>query len=196
MLSRRPAAFAILALVIFTIWITWQAKSLELSLRESHARPAMIGKQAPDFQLVALDGRTVSLADFRGKKRVVLGFWASWCGPCRIELPVMRRFYQSKQAKGANFEFLAISLDEDRDVAEVAAKRDKLPFPVLMDSGGKTAGKYQVEAIPTLLLINENGKVEWGETGFQAATEIILATQLGIKNYTPQFGTPTDANAH
>jgi peroxiredoxin len=156
----------------------------------------MIGKQAPDFQLNTLDGSIVSLADFRGKKKVVLGFWASWCGPCRIELPVMRRFYQSTHKDAANYEFLAISMDEDRDAAEIVAKHDKLPFPVLMDTAGKTAGRYKVDAIPTLLVVDENGKVEWGETGFQSTTEILLATALGIRNYTPQFGTQTDANAH
>jgi peroxiredoxin len=195
--SRPPSAtIAFAALAIFTVWITWKAKSLELSSRDSQSKPAMVGKQAPDFQLTTLDGRIVTLAEFRGKKKVVIDFWASWCGPCRIEMPVMRRFYQSTHKADAKFEFLAISTDEDRADAESAAKHDKLPFTVLMDSAGKTASAYQVEAIPTLLVIDEQGKVEWGETGFRTMTEIFLATALDIKDYKPQFGTESDAVTH
>jgi peroxiredoxin len=183
-------------LAIFTIWITWRAKSLEVGSRGLQSKPALIGKQAPDFRLTTLDGHTVSLADFRGRKKVVIGFWASWCGPCRMEMPALGRLYKSTHKDDANFEFLAISMDDDRAAAETASKNDKLPFPVLMDSAGKTAGAYEVEAIPTLLLVDEQGKVTWGETGFQSATEIMLATELGIKNYTPQFGKETDAGAH
>jgi peroxiredoxin len=190
------AALAITALAIFSVWITWRAKALELSLREQNSKPVMIGKQAPDFQLAALDGRTVSLSDFRGKKKVVISFWASWCGPCRLEMPAMRRFYQSTHKGAANFEFLAISIDDDRADAETAATHDKLPFPVLMDSTGKTAGLYKVDAIPTLLVVDEQGKVVWGETGYQSVTEILLATELGFKNYIPQFGAQADASSH
>jgi peroxiredoxin len=191
-----PAAILLIALGIFTIWITWRAKSLELSSLEINSKPLMIGKQAPDFHLAAMDGRTVSLSDFRGRKKVVIDFWASWCGPCRLEMPEMRRFYQSAHKGDANFEFLAISIDDDLVAAETAVKHDKLQFPVLLDSLGKTAQAYQVDAIPTLLVIDEKGKVIWGETGYQSATEILLATELEIKNYTPQFGGQSDAGSH
>jgi peroxiredoxin len=175
-----PAAIALIALGIFTIWITWRAKSLELGSLEINSKPLMIGKQAPDFHLAAMDGRTVSLSDFRGRKKVVIDFWASWCGPCRLEMPEMRRFYQSAHKGDANFEFLAISIDDDLVAAETAAKHDKLQFPVLLDSLGKTA----------------QGKVIWGETGYQSATEILLATELEIKHYTPQFEGQSDAASH
>ena len=108
----------------------------------------------------------------------------------------MRRFYQATHKADTNYEFLAISVDEDRDAAVTAAKHDKMPFPVLFDSAGKTAAAYGVQAIPTLLVVDEKGMVNWGQTGFQSATEILLAMQLGIKNYTPKFGPDTDAAAH
>jgi peroxiredoxin len=196
LLRPLPAKLALVALACFTIWITWRAKSLELSTRDAQTKPVMVGKQAPDFQLVALDGRKVSLAEFRGKKKVVISFWASWCGPCRTEMPVMRRFYQTTHSDAAKYEFLAINVDDERDAAETAAKHDKMPFPVLIDSTGSTARDYKVEAIPTLLVVNEEGNVDWGETGFQPTSEIFLAAQLGIKNYAPQIAVKDDVGEH
>jgi peroxiredoxin len=155
----------------------------------------MMGKQAPDFQLSNLNGQTVSLSDFKGRK-VVIGFWASWCGPCRVEMPMLVKFYRTTHKEDSKFEILAISTDTDPSAAELAAHHDKMPFPVLMDSSQKTAKAYQVEAIPTLLLVNEQGKVEWSQIGSQSSTDILLAGQLGIKNYTPQFGAQANAAGH
>jgi len=196
--SRPPpaASLALAALAVFTVWITWRAKTLETGSKEHPSTPAIVGKPAPDFQLTSLDGRVVSLADFRGKKKVVVSFWASWCGPCRLEMPELSRFYKSTHKDDAGFELLAISIDDERAPAETAAKEDKMPFPVLMDSESKTANAYHVEAIPTLLVIDEQGKVVQGYTGLQTAMEVVLATDLGIKNYVPQFGGQTDAGGH
>ena len=191
--SLRPFAVSLIVLAIFSVWITWRAKMLETGETSRASTPVLIGQIAPDFQLTSLDGRIVSLADYRGKKKVVVSFWASWCGPCRIEMPELRKFYQSTHKDDASYEFLAISIDEERAPAETAAKEDKLPFPVLMDIGGKIARVYHVDAIPTLLVIDEQGKVAEGYTGLQPAIEVQLAGNLGIKNYLPQVGGLNDA---
>ncbi len=194
--SRTSSACALAALAIFTVWITWRAKKLEISSSGHEATPVLVGQPAPDFQLTSLDGGVVSLADFRGKKKVVVSFWASWCGPCRIEMPELRRFYGATHKDGADFELLAISIDDERSAAEKAAKEDKLPFPVLLDLSGNTAKAYHVDAIPTLLVIDEQGKVVQGYTGLQTAMEMMLAANLGIKNYVPQLGGQADAAGH
>ena len=137
-------------------------------------------KRAPDFSLPALDGRTISLSDYEGKKKLVLSFWASWCGPCRLELPALRSFYERAHKPDTDFEFLAISIDDTREAAEAAVKETGLPFPVLLDLRQKAANAYNVYGIPTLFVIDKSGRVAYGGVGFNAGLEFILAGQLGI----------------
>jgi len=125
----------------------------------------------------------VSLADYRGKT-VVVSFWASWCGPCRLEAPLLRSFYE-RTHRSSVYELLAISLDDTREAAEAAATRLKMPFPVLLDATGKVAKEYHVEGIPTLVVIDPAGKVSYSSVGFDTTTDFMLARQLGIKDYTP-----------
>ncbi len=181
-MRSRPSVAAItgiVALVAFTVWITWRAKKLEMSSSGENRALALLNKTAPDFTLPALDGRMISLRDYRGKKLVV-SFWASWCGPCRLEMPVLASFYRRAHKPDANFDMLAISLDEDRDSALVAAHQAKLPFPVLLDASQKTAGAYGVYAIPALMVIDRTGRVTYGGFGFSTATVFVLVNQLGL----------------
>jgi peroxiredoxin len=180
----RPSAAAAVGIAVlsaFTIWITWQAKALEgLSLGGGGQHSALLGKLAPAVVLPSLEGTPVSLADYHGKKRVVLTYWASWCGPCRMELPALKAFYAEARRSGADFEVLAINIDEYKDSAEGAAKELKLPFPVLLDPHQKAAGDYGVSSIPALFVIDTNGRVTYTEVGFNLGMDFILAGQLGI----------------
>lgn len=176
---RFRATAAIVGLALFTIWITWQAKSLESRSVGRGQVSAMLHKPAPDFRLPALDGRTISLTDYRGKK-VVVSFWASWCGPCRLELPVLRSFFDKAYQRGGEFEILAINLDEGREAAEAAAEQEKLRFPVLLDPNQRIANAFGVQGIPALFVISKNGYVEYGSVGFNPGLEYILAGHLGI----------------
>ena len=153
------------------------------------------GKPAPDFHLTALDGRTVSPADFRGKKLVVT-FWASWCGPCRMELPALEKFYRQTHKGHADYEIVSISIDDDRAAAETAATQLKVPFPVLLDPASKTLATYGVDAIPALFVIDKDGKVLHGQVGFAPGFEFILAQELGIKDYSPMVGATDDSGSH
>jgi len=186
---RPQGAAGIVLLAAFTVFITWRAKSLETEKRGETETPSLVSKAAPDFSLPALDGTTVSLADFRGKKKVVVSFWASWCGPCKMEMPSLKHFYEVQRKKSDRFEFLAISIDDTRRPAEDYAAKMKLPFPVLLDPDSKTADAYGVTAIPTLFVIDENGKVIYGHVGVEQAMEFVLADRLGLKPDTGAAGT-------
>ena len=170
----------ILALAVFTVVITWRTKALEKAVADRSAASEMVSKDAPNFSLPALDGSTVTLADYNGKKAVVMTFWASWCGPCRAELPQLRDFYKANHKPDSNFEFLAISIDEEKSDAEQYATWEKLPFPVLLDPRSKVAEEYSVEAIPTLFVI-KNGKVTHAHMGLEETMQYQLMNELGIK---------------
>jgi peroxiredoxin len=172
---------AIAVLLAFTIFITWRVKRLEKSVLSRTAASLMISKSAPEFTLAALNGDTVSLADYRGKKTVVVSYWASWCGPCKVELPELREFYKRYHKADANFEILAISIDEQKADAEQYAAAEKLPFPVLFDPQSKTAEAYSVEGIPTLFVIDQDGKIVHAHAGLEQAMQIQLMGELGLK---------------
>jgi peroxiredoxin len=172
---------AMVALAVFTIFITWRAKALEKAVGRRTTASTMISKKAPDFSLSSLNGETVTLTDYRDKKIVVVSYWASWCGPCRIELQQLRDFYNRYHKNDANFEILAISIDEDKDDAEKYVASEKLSFPVLLDSHAKTADAYDVEAIPTMFVIDKAGKVTYANTGLDESMQFQLMNQLGIK---------------
>lgn len=189
------AKAAVAGLALFTIWITWKAKTMESRSQGEAQVSAMLHKAAPNFRLPALDGRMISLADYRGKK-VVLSFWASWCGPCRLELPVLRSFFDKTYRRGGDFEILAVNLDEDREAAEAATEQAKLPFAVLLDPERKTADAFGVQGIPAVFVIGRSGRVEYGGVGFNAGLEYILAGQLGIDPRVLSTGGPRVSASH
>jgi peroxiredoxin len=190
-MKSRPSSAAIAgitALAAFTIFISWRAKALETTLLRRDETPPVVNKPAPQFSLEALDGRTISLADYHGKKKLVVTFWASWCGPCRMEMPALRAFYQKHRNSSDKFELLAVSIDDRRRDAENFAAEEKLPFPVLLDLDSKTADAFGVEGIPTLFVIDENGKIIYGHVGLEPAMEFMLAHQLGFETGTKGGG--------
>lgn len=195
-LKPSPAAIiAIVALAVFTVFITWRAKSLERSMHERGETSPLVNKAAPPFALPSLDGRTISLADYHGKQNLVVSFWASWCGPCRLEMPVLRAFYEKHHNDSNSFEFLAISIDDSAAPARAFATSSKIPFPVLLDISKQTADAYHVDGIPTLFVIDKSGKVIFGHSGFDTTLQFQLANALGI-NLVPAGGSAHGASSN
>jgi peroxiredoxin len=181
LLSARATAL-LLAFAAFTVWVTWRAKTIESLALERNAPSPLVGKPAPGFKLESLEGRTVSLDEYRGKT-VVVSFWASWCGPCRLEMPGLAKLYAKNHNSGSDFEILAVSIETTKDAAGAAARSMKIPFPVLLDADHRLADSYHVEAIPMLFVVDKSGKVLYSHLGFQAGSDMLLAQQLGIGNY-------------
>ena len=170
---------AIALVAVFTLFITWRVKALEKRLSQRQATTAMLGKKAPDFSLPALDGGNVSLADYKGK-RLIINYWASWCGPCRMEMPTLKEFYAKYHKEHPDFELLAISIDDDRDEAAGFATKSALPFPVLLDLKKSVADSYSVDSIPTTFVIDHDGKVILANTGYSEVLEFQLTQKLGF----------------
>ncbi len=111
--------------------------------------------KAKDFTLEDLKGSAVSLRDFEGKV-IFLNFWATWCPPCRIEMPDMEKLWQKFQDE--DFVILAVNLRERKDKVSSFVKENGYTFPVLLDSGGEVANTYGITAIPTTYLLDPRGR--------------------------------------
>ena len=120
------------------------------------------GNLAPNFQLPNLDGETVSLSDLRGKP-VMLNFWATWCPPCRAELPYIQQIYEEQSTRG--FVVLTVNLGESPSKVKEFVQSYGLSFPVLLDTKQGTAQKYNIGGIPTTFFIDKNGIIQVKITG-------------------------------
>ena len=115
------------------------------------------GEPAPNFQLKDINGRTVSLTDLRGKV-VLLNFWATWCGPCRIEMPAMEQLYRAYDHK--DFEILAVSTDaQGVAVTRPFQQENKLTFPILHDADFRVGLSYGARTLPMTFMVDRQGIV-------------------------------------
>lgn len=128
--------------------------------REATAATA-IGHEYTDFEMPSADGKAMKISDFVGKSPLVLvDFWASWCGPCRAEMPHVLKAYEQYHQQG--FEIVGVSLDNNKDAWLKAIDQLKLPWPQMSDLKGwesEGAKKYNVRSIPANVLLDKDGKI-------------------------------------
>ena len=132
--------------------------------------PAQTPRLAPDFELPDLDGRLHKLSDYRGQV-VVLNFWATWCPPCRAEMPSMQRGWE--QVKDEGIVFLGVNVGEDADTVFLFLADYPVDFPLLFDAQAKVIEAYPVTGLPTTYIIDPAGRIthravgsrEWDDTG-------------------------------
>ncbi len=131
------------------------------------ALPA-VGTVAPNFAAKSDSGRNVRLSELRGQV-VMINFWASWCSPCRQELPLLNKLYA--QYRAAGFTLLAVNVDDNRKDAEAMLKRLALRFPTLFDDSKTVAKLYGVDTMPATLVIDRDGRVRYVHRGYYSGYE-------------------------
>lgn len=141
-----------------------------------------LNQPAPDFKLKDLDGQQVSLSDYRGQV-VLLNFWATWCGPCRKEIPDIRTVYGSYKDKG--FVVLAVDIGETSTVVSPFVKQFEMGFPVLLDSNMAVARQYEAFSIPTSLFLDRQGIIREIRVGAMSQSVIEQAVSKLLKEAKP-----------
>jgi peroxiredoxin len=153
-INRYHLTLSILILGLGLVWIGISAKG---RLSDNHDIPAPRPNfPAPGFSLVNLDGQKIQLSDFLGRP-VIVNFWASWCPPCRAEMPAFQDIFTEYEDQG--IVFLAVNSQESRANALDFARSNALTFTILLDEDGEVSNLYRVLALPATFFINRNGQI-------------------------------------
>jgi peroxiredoxin len=126
------------------------------------------GAPAPQFSLASRGGQTVSLAQYKGQV-VMLNFWASWCGPCRQEMPLLESIYKKYNKLG--FTMLGVNVEPDSQAANEWLKATPVSFPILYDTESKVSKLYDVAGMPTSIIIDRAGKVRLVHRSYRPGDE-------------------------
>lgn len=152
------------------------AGSLVLLACALPAAAVEVGEPAPNFEATPLDGvKPLSLADFRGKV-VYLDFWASWCAPCAVALPIVDSFRDEFSAD--EFQVLAVNVDSDPKKARTFLKRRPVGYPSVSDPKGALPQKFGVETMPTSFLIDREGVIRVVHRGFKKDDSDALRSEI------------------
>lgn len=151
------------------------ALTMLLATAASQASMPAIGSLAPNFTLKSSTGSNLKLSEHRGEV-IMINFWATWCGPCRQEMPLLNRIHE--QYRKAGFTLLGVNIDDRPDVALNMAKKLGVTFPVLFDTGKRVSRLYDVNAMPSTVLIDRDGKVRYIHLGYRAGYETKYESQI------------------
>ena len=134
----------------------------------SLASSGLAGQTAPDFALKSAGGDNLRLSEYRGDV-VMVNFWATWCGPCRQEMPLLDELYSRYGRVG--FSLLGVNIDDDQSKAMNMVSELGVSFPVLFDSRKEVSRLYEVEAMPVTVLIDREGTVRYVHLGYKPGYE-------------------------
>jgi len=157
------------------VTIRWCLPLLLAGALASAAASVQLSSSAPDFTLKSVAGPNLRLQEQRGQV-VMINFWATWCGPCRQEMPHLNRIFDKYRATG--FVLLGVNIDDDpRAAADLAAKLG-LRFPVLLDTDKKVSRTYDMSAMPATLLVDRDGRVRYIHRGYRDGVEKTYEEQV------------------
>jgi len=132
------------------------------------AEAAAVAGPAPDFTLKSLGGKNLKLSEMAGNV-VLINFWASWCGPCREEMPLLNALHNKYQPLG--FTVLGVNVEEQSDMARGFLKDFPVDFPILLDNKNQVSKLYQVVAMPTTVVVDRDGKMRFLHKGYKSGDE-------------------------
>jgi peroxiredoxin len=132
----------------------------------SHA--VAVSDEAPDFTLKTLDGNNARLKEYRGQV-VLINFWASWCGPCRQEMPLLEKI--DKRYRDAGFTVLGVNVEGKAGPAKEVATKAGVTFPVLVDDGQKVSQMYALESMPSSVVVDRDGVIRYVHRGYKPGDE-------------------------
>jgi thiol-disulfide isomerase/thioredoxin len=179
----KKSIFILIMACIMTVGVFGQNKKVSDSVinafEGTKIQVVSEGIDPIDFNLPLLNGTKISLSQFKGKV-VFLNFWATWCGPCRSEMPSMEAVYQNLKDKG--LEILAVNLGDSKSKVSAFMKENKLSFPAVLDEKSTTGSYYNVQAIPTTYIIDKRGlivarivgSINWNTPKIISALETVL----------------------
>jgi thiol-disulfide isomerase/thioredoxin len=155
-------AGSILVLVAMFIFLFREAPIQNVS-------PAHVGSELGEFSLTDISGNTIRLKDYSGRP-VLINAWATWCPPCKAEMPLLNQYYQAHANQG--FTLLAVNAGDSKSVAASFANQNRLAFPVLLDPGSQLLNQLGIHSFPTSILIGKDGKVKLIHVGMFTADAI------------------------
>ena len=162
--AATSAVLLVLGLLLLIIGGLLVWKTLQTGAGETPEQQG--GPSAPDFDLPDLDGGRVRLADYAGRV-VLVEFWATWCGPCRLQAQILEELY--KEVKGPSVEFLAISLGEPDGIVRAFVEERPFPYPVAIDTEEVLGISLQVYALPTVMVVDPQGRITYLRPGLSDA---------------------------
>ena len=148
-----------MVLIIFTTMIFTSSKSVAAGL---------INKPAPDFTLKSLSGQNLNLTEQRGKITVI-NFWASWCGPCRKEMPILQSFHEKYTDLGV--QVWGVNVEQENQAGRDFISKVNVNFPILFDDKNTLSALYQVDAMPTTVVVDRSGQVRYVFRGYKDGYE-------------------------
>ncbi|MEM7432434.1 MAG: TlpA disulfide reductase family protein [Pseudomonadota bacterium] len=133
------------------------------------------GQQAPDFALKSSTGENLRLSEYRGDV-VMINFWATWCGPCRQEMPLLDALYDRYERVG--FSLLGVNIDDDSSKAMDMVSELGVSFPVLFDARKEVSRMYDVDAMPVTILLDREGNVRHVHQGYKPGYEDLYLDEI------------------
>jgi thiol-disulfide isomerase/thioredoxin len=203
---RRVLVLGVLVVgVALMLWAGWhnlrerklamqQARDLQVVLiperqagPEGDEMPQLRGKAAPAFALTSLDGKKVSLADYKGRP-VLVNFWATWCGPCKVEMPWFEEFRKQYAAQGFEILGLADDVDAGKEAIAKVATKTGVTYPILLTDGKVQTSYGPLDVLPMSFYVDRNGKIVEQTAGLGSKDQIEANIKKTIASGSNQTG--------